>query len=236
MVDLEKLLRDELGLELSTPQIDAFHLYESTLREWNQKFNLTAITDPDEVRVKHFYDSLTCLSLMPSEQFSLIDIGSGAGFPGIPIKLLRPHISLCLVESVGKKTEFLSALVSILHLQDVSISTDRAENVGRDPKCRDFYDWAVARAVAPLPVLVEYLLPLVHVGGNVLAQKGSGVSEEIEKSNKAIRLLGGEITQILEINLPVTNEKRSLIRITKKTATPPQYPRRVGLPHKKPLI
>ncbi len=236
---MEKLSQDALnmlGLRLSARQITCFERYERELLEWNQKFNLTAIRDVEGIRTKHFLDSLTCVlawrDIPPS---SLIDVGTGAGFPGIVLKILYPTLKLTLVESVGKKADFCRHIVTTLGLEKVEVLQARAEEVGQLPKHRERYDWAVARAVANLPILVEYLLPLVRIGGGMLAQKGESGPAEAQSSEKAARLLGGHIRQLVPVHLPGVAEDRYLIVIDKKAATPPNYPRRVGVPAKTPL-
>ena len=203
--------------------------------EWNQKFNLTAIADPEGIRLKHFYDSLTCLRVIKELSASIIDVGCGAGFPGIPLMILRPAFRLTLVESVGKKADFCSEVVKQLNLNNVTVLHARAEDLGQDKTHREKYDWAMARAVAPMPVLAEYLLPLVKVGGNMLAQKGSGAKADLVQAANAIALLGGEVAQVDEFELPELKEKRALVLIRKRKPTPPKYPRKAGLPSKKPL-
>ncbi len=236
MHNLETLVQENLGWMLSPAQSEAFNHYESLLLEWNQKFNLTAINDPDSIRLKHFYDSLTCLKMIPEGPADIIDIGCGAGFPGIPLKIVRPDLRLTLVESVGKKADFCSTVVQALHLKGVTVLHARAEDLGQDAIHRERYDWAVARAVAPLPVLAEYLLPLVKLGGAMLAQKGSGVRAELDQAANAIALLGGRLEALDEFELPLLNEKRTLVKILKEKATPRKYPRKAGLPSKKPLV
>ncbi len=236
MVDLEKIILENLGITLTVSQSDDFQKYEALLLEWNLKFNLTAITDPDEIRLKHFYDSLTCLEFITEKSISLIDIGCGAGFPGIPLKILRPDFKLVLADSVRKKTDFCAITSEALGLEQVSVLHARAEDIGQDPAHREQYDWAVARAVAPLPVLVEYLLPLVRPGGYMLAQKGACVEAEIKQAQQAIALLGGRVAKIEEFDLPLTNDKRTLVKIEKIKSTPLKYPRKAGLPAKKPLV
>ena len=169
-IELQTLLNEKIGINLSAQQFNAFAIYEAELLSWNEKFNLTAIRDSDGIRVKHFLDSLTCISEMKSAPPNrVIDIGTGAGFPGIPLKIFFPTMQLTLVESVGKKAGFCSHIVDMLGLTHVEVLTLRAEEVGQLPKHREKYDWAVARAVASLPILLEYLLPLVKVGGSILA-------------------------------------------------------------------
>lgn len=233
---IKQELTDLAGVTLGTSQFDALQTYAELLAEWNQKVNLTAITSPEEIRRKHFLDSLSCLLVMkgtPSHR--LIDIGTGAGFPGLPLKILQPEMHLTLVESVAKKTNFLSLVVQELGLEQVEILTDRAETVGQNPAHRESYDWAVARAVQRLPVLAEYLLPLIRVGGYALAQKGESALEELNAAQHAIATLGGQAREPLPVTLPGVPEKRYLIVIEKVRSTPANYPRRVGIPAKRPL-
>jgi 16S rRNA (guanine527-N7)-methyltransferase len=236
---MEKLTQDIfhlLGIRLSPRQVSLFSRYEQELVEWNARFNLTAIRDPESIRAKHFLDSLSCvLAWKDSPPACLIDIGTGAGFPGIPLKILYPALSLVLVESVGKKAEFCRHLASTFGLERVEVTQARAEEVGQDKKYRERFDWSTARAVANLPILVEYLLPLVRVGGAILAQKGESGPAEAHASEKSIRLLGGRLRQLIKVDLPGVAEERYLVVIDKIAATPPNYPRRVGIPSKKPL-
>jgi 16S rRNA (guanine527-N7)-methyltransferase len=233
---LSQYVRSQLGLRLSPSQQSILTLYERELLDWNTRFNLTAIRDPEEVHIKHFLDSLTCLLAMRESPVGrLIDIGTGAGFPGIPIKIMLPRIQLTLVESVGKKAEFCRHVVNILDLQGVDVIQQRAETVGQDPAHRERYDWAVARAVAILPVLAEYLLPLVRVGGSMLAMKGENGPAEAHSAEHAIKVLGGHLRQLLPVTLPGVAEERYLIMIDKVAATPAVYPRKVGIPAKRHL-
>jgi len=224
------------GISLTGSQIRIFEEYEDSLLEANRRFNLTAITNREEIRIKHFLDSLSCLKAMKVQPgMRVIDIGTGAGFPGIPLKVVAPGIQLTLVESTGKKADFCRALVERLQLRDVTVLHARAEEVGRDPAHREQYHWSVARAVADLSILAEYLLPLVKLGGHVLAQKGESGPAEVQSAAKAVQLLGGTVENIAPVELPGIAEVRYLIVIRKSAATPPQYPRRAGMPAKKPL-
>jgi 16S rRNA (guanine527-N7)-methyltransferase len=236
---MDRLYQDAnnlLGIQLSSRQLAAFERYEQELLDWNARFNLTAIREAESVRTKHFLDSLTCLlAWRDAPPDSLIDVGSGAGFPGIPLKILQPALQLTLVESVGKKAEFCRHVVCALGLERVEVLQARAEEVGRAPGRREQFGWAVGRAVASLPILVEYLLPLVRIGGGVLAQKGESAPAEAQASERAIHLLGGRLRQLVKVHLPGVAEDRYLVIIDKIAATPPNYPRRVGLPAKKPL-
>ena len=236
MQQLTEYALRQLGVRLSPTQLSALSLYERELVDWNTRFNLTAIRDPQEIHVKHFLDSLTCLLAFRDASIgSLIDIGTGAGLPGIPIKIIYPKIHLTLVESVGKKAEFCRHVVSVLDLSGVEVVQQRAETLGQDPAYREQYDWAVARAVAILPVLVEYLLPLVRVGGSMLAMKGESGPAEAHSSDHALRVLGGHLRQLVPVTLPGVAEERYLVVIDKVAATPRGYPRKVGIPAKRPL-
>jgi len=236
MQELSQATQRQLGLRLSHTQLSALSLYERELVDWNTRFNLTAIRDPQEIHIKHFLDSLTCLIAMRDTSVGcLIDIGTGAGFPGIPIKIIFPKMQLTLVESVGKKAEFCRHVVNILDLQGVKVVQERAETLGQNPIYREQYDWAVARAVAILPVLAEYLLPLVRVGGSMLAMKGESGPVEAHAAEHAIRMLGGHLRQLLPVTLPGVAEERYLVVIDKVAATPIGYPRKVGVPAKRPL-
>ena len=225
-----------LGIRLSDEQRAAFDLYARELVEWNRRFNLTSITDPEQIRIKHFLDSLSCwLALRETPPGSTVDVGAGAGFPGIPLKILKPDIHLTLVEATAKKTGFLLHLVQFLRLEDVHVGTKRAEEFGHLPIHRESYDWTVARAVAPMPVLVEYLLPLVKVGGHALAQKGKDAAAEVKAAEGAIKKLGGELGELKNVKVPGLDEDRYLVIIKKISPTPENYPRRPGVPGKRPL-
>lgn len=236
---MEKLVKDVralVGIQLTPRQVSAFQCYERELLEWNAKFNLTAIRDSEGIRTKHFLDSLTCLTAWRDRPpQSLIDMGTGAGFPGIPIKIICPRLKLTLVDSVGKKLDFCRHVASTLGLQEVNFVQARAEEIGLQRDHRERYDWAVARAVASMSVLAEYLLPLVKVGGAVLAQKGESGPHEAHTAEKAIQILGGHLRQIIPVLLPGVAAEHYLVVIDKISATPPGYPRRVGLPTKRPI-
>jgi 16S rRNA (guanine527-N7)-methyltransferase len=236
MQELAQHARQLLGLHLTRSQLSALSLYERELVDWNTRFNLTAIRDPRQIRIKHFLDSLTCLmALRDSPIDRLIDVGTGAGFPGIPIKIIYPKMQLTLVESVGKKAEFCRHVANILDLKKVEVVQERAEVLGQNSAYREQFDWAVARAVAILPVLVEYLLPLVRVGGSMLAMKGESGPAEAHSTERALRVLGGHLRQLLPVTLPGVAEERYLVVVDKVAATPNGYPRKVGVPAKRPL-
>jgi 16S rRNA (guanine527-N7)-methyltransferase len=236
MDKLKQDLSNLLGLHLTSRQERAFLQFEKELLEWNAQFNLTAIRDSAGIRTKHFLDSLTCmLAWRDNPPGNLVDIGTGAGFPGIPLKIIMPSLQLTLVESVGKKARFCEHIVKTLGLTRVEVIHTRAEELGHLPAYREKFDWAVARAVATLPVLVEFLLPLVKVGGAALSQKGESAPVEAHGAEHACRLVGGHIQQLIPVELPGVAEQRYLVVIRKSAATPPAYPRRVGVPSKSPL-
>ncbi len=225
-----------LGLKLSAQQLSALELYEKQLLEWNDRFNLTAIHESNKIRTKHFLDSLTCLIAMrdtPVEK--VIDVGTGAGFPGLPLKIIFPRMQLTLIESVGKKVNFLRHVVNTLGLEDVDILQGRVEVIGQVASHRQKYDWAIARAVAVMPVLVEYLIPLVRVGGAAIAMKGDNAPIEVQAADHAIQILGGHVRKLIPVTLPGVVDERYLVVIDKIAATPNGYPRGIGIPSKKPL-
>jgi 16S rRNA (guanine527-N7)-methyltransferase len=229
--------RDLLNLELTPAQLAAFQTYADLLLAWNEKFNLTAIRDPEGIQVKHFLDSLTVLRAMPAHAGAprVIDVGTGAGFPGLPLKIARPELRLTLVEATGKKVTFCQAVVDALQLTGVTVLKARAEELGHDPAHRERYDFALARAVAELPVLAEYLLPLGRPGGRAVAQKGHDASVEAQSAAGALRRLGGALDEIIPIELPGHPEPRHLVVLKKISPTAPIYPRRPGVAAKSPL-
>ncbi len=236
MQELSQFALQKLGLHLTRTQLSALALYERELMDWNTRLNLTAIRDPHEIHIKHFLDSLTCVQVMrDNPNGKLIDIGTGAGFPGIPIKIIYPKMQLTLVESVGKKADFCRHVVKMLEMQNVDVIQERAEVLGQDSTNREQYDWAVARAVAILPVLAEYLLPLVKVGGSMIAMKGESGPAEAHSADHALKMLGGHLRQLIPITLPGVAEERYLVVVDKVAATPKGYPRKVGIPAKRPL-
>ena len=236
---MDKLVQDALTLfnvHLTGRQVIALTTYERELIEWNQKFNLTAIRDVAGIRTKHFLDSFSCvLAWKANPPVNLIDIGTGAGFPGIPLKIIYPNTKVTLVESVAKKAMFCQHIVSLLGLEGVNVINSRAEDLGQMREHRERYDWGIARAVANMRVLAEYLLPLIQVSGTMLAQKGESGPAEVHTAENAIKLLGGEVRQLVTITLPGVVEERHLVVVDKVATTPPGYPRKPGVPTKKPL-
>ncbi len=228
---------EEWGLILTPDQVEAFDLYYRQLVVWNERANLTAITGYEEVQIRHFLDSLSCLQVLTdlSPEVRCIDIGAGAGFPGLPLKIIRPQLRLTLVESTGKKVRFLEHVVRKLGLHGVELIKGRAEELGRRPDRRESYDVALARAVAQLPVLLEYALPLLKLGGVFVAQKGMEIEDEVEDARPAMGILGGRIKEVKTVQLPGIEAPRHLVVVEKVAPTPQKYPRRVGLPGKRPL-
>ncbi len=234
----------ELGFSLTPEQVAQFERYYQELVAWNQRMNLTRITDYQEVQTKHFLDSLAGLPLIaeelgesvpPARSLKAVDVGTGAGFPGIPLKIAWPELALTLLDGTGKKVRFLRHVVEALGLSGVEVVQGRAEELGRRPPHREGYELVLARAVAPLNTLVEYLLPLTQVGGYVMAYKGPGVAQEFMAARKAIATLGGETVRFAPVKVPFLAEERRILLIKKVRPTPPAYPRGQGLPRKKPL-
>jgi len=225
-----------LGMHLSSQQLQAFARYQEELLRWNQRINLTAIREPDQIVTKHFLDSLSVLTVTGCLNGQRVaDVGSGAGFPGLALKIACPAMRLTLIESVGKKADFCRHIVQTLGLSDVTVLAERAETVGRMEGHREAYDWAMARAVARLPILAEYLLPLVKPGGGMLAQKGETAQTEVAEAARALHVLGGAVEGVVPVELPEIVEPRYLVVVRKVAETPPRYPRRPGIPAKRPL-
>jgi 16S rRNA (guanine527-N7)-methyltransferase len=236
---MEKLVHEAqqlFNVHLTGRQVMSLISYERELLDWNQKFNLTAIRDTEAIRTKHFLDSFSCvLAWKANPPHRLVDVGTGAGFPGLPLKILYPSMKLTLVESVGKKAMFCHHIVRVLGLEGVDVIQTRAEALGQKAEHREQYDWAVARAVANLNVLSEFLLPFVTIGGTMLAQKGESGPAEAQSAEKAMKLLGGKLRQLLPVHLPGVADDRYIVLVDKVAATPPKYPRKPGMPAKTPL-
>jgi 16S rRNA (guanine527-N7)-methyltransferase len=236
MKSLQKEVQELIGIALSAQQLSQLEVYQQELKEWNDRYNLTAIHDPEKIRIKHFLDSFSSFLVLRSTSISnLIDIGTGAGFPGIPLKILLPDTDVVLVDSINKKTEFCQHIIDRLELKGIQVIQNRVERLARDELYRERFDWAVARAVAQLSTLSEYLLPFVKIGGRMLAMKGDQGPIEAHQAHNAFSILGGELSNMVKITLPGVTEDRYLITVEKTAKTPDKYPRRVGVPNKKPL-
>ena len=222
------------GVELNENQLMQFQKYYEMLIEWNEKINLTAITEPKEVILKHFVDSLTILKYLSKEE-KIIDVGTGAGFPGIPLNIMKNDCNYTLLDSLNKRITFLNEVINNLELKNINTIHSRVEEIGKNKKYRESYDIATSRAVAPLNILLEYLLPLVKVGGKCICMKGSNIEEEIESAKNAIKILGGEIEKIEKITLPDSDMVRNIVIIKKVKQTPVKYPRKPGTPSKEPI-
>ena len=225
------------GLPLDAKQIEKFGIYYRLLIEWNAKMNLTAITEPREVAVKHIVDSLTALrGIEEKDSLYLIDVGTGAGFPGIPLKIVRPDLQLTLLDSLKKRVHFLETVVEALGLEGIECLHGRAEEAARQSALRERFDIAASRAVARLPVLLEYLLPFVRIGGTAIALKGLHSEEEAKESERAVKILGGRAIESIPVALPGLSDKRAVLVIKKERPTPKAYPRKAGKPAKEPLL
>lgn len=236
----ELLLKEgsiELGLSLTNHQVEQLLKYKELLVEWNEKVNLTAITEDRDIMIKHFLDSLSCAKMPYIENgLKVIDVGTGAGFPGIPINIYYPDVSLTLLDSLNKRIKFLMEVCSSIGLDHVNFQHGRAEDFGNNKLFREKYDIAVARAVAQLNSLCEYCLPFVKVGGYFICQKGPNIDEELKTAKKAIELLGGRLVEKRDVKLPFSDITHNIIIIEKIKHTPTKYPRKAGTPTKSPLI
>jgi len=231
---------EKLGLSLNAEQLEQFEVYYRELVDWNRRMNLTSITDYEEAQVNHFLDSLTVTLALKrpsgSDSLSIIDIGTGAGLPGVPLKILFPDIRLTLLDATAKKASFLSHIKEKLGLGEVEIITGRAEEVARREEYRERFDIALSRAVAPLATLVELALPFCATGGSFIAQKKGFIKQEIAGAEKSVSILGGKLREVKKIDLQEFPDERYLVIIDKISATPDKYPRRAGIPAKKPLM
>ena len=223
-----------MGVRFSVEQMDKFYKYMNLLIEWNEKMNLTAIIEPNEIILKHFIDSITILKDI-KDGSTVVDVGTGAGFPGIPLSIMNPALKITLVDSLNKRLIFLQEVINELDLKNVELVHARAEEFGRNKKYREKFDVATSRAVANLATLSEYLLPLVKINGKAISMKAGNASQEIEDAKKAIKTLGGNINNIEEFNLPQSDIGRTIIIIDKIKETPGKYPRKSGTPAKEPI-
>jgi len=223
-----------LNIDLTEEQLNSFYKYMNLLIEKNKVMNLTGITDPKDIVLKHFIDSLTVLKYVQDGSF-LIDVGTGAGFPGLPLKIANASIEVTLLDSLNKRINFLNEVVNENNLGNITTIHGRAEDFGQNQKYRENFDVVVSRAVAPLNILLEYMLPFVKMGGKCICMKGSNCEEEIENAKKAIKVLGGEIEKIEEFTLPNSDNNRTILIIKKVKKTDRQYPRKAGIPTKNPI-
>lgn len=229
-----KEYENEIDIMFDEEQLGMLYQYMILLLEWNEKINLTAIIEPSEIIVKHFIDSMTILKYIDKNK-TLVDIGTGAGFPGIVLKIVRPDIKITLVDSLNKRILFLDDVIQKLNLKNIETIHSRIEDFGRNKKYREKYDVVTSRAVANLSTLAEYMIPLIKIKGIGIAMKGNEVQEEIKVSQKAIQILGAKINKIESFNLPMSDMGRNIILINKQTKTPNQYPRKPGTPSKEPI-
>jgi 16S rRNA (guanine527-N7)-methyltransferase len=236
VIEQFKVMLQEKGIMLTDKQLEQFEKYFETLVEWNEKMNLTAITDKAEVYLKHFYDSLTASFYFDfTKPFHLCDVGAGAGFPSIPLKIAFPHIEVTIVDSLNKRISFLNHLAGVLNLENVHFIHDRAETFGVNVIHRESYDVVTARAVARMSVLSELCLPLVRIGGHFIAMKAAHAKDELESSQKAIATFGGTVEEIFTLTLPIEESERNILVIKKDKKTPKKYPRKPGTPGKMPI-
>lgn len=225
---------NKINIEISDKQIEKFFDYMNLLLEWNEKINLTAITEPEDIILKHFVDCATILKYIKDED-KIIDIGTGAGFPGIPLKILNEKLDITLMDSLNKRINFLNEIINKLDLKNIVAIHARAEELARNKGYREKFDIATSRAVANLSTLSEYMLPFVKKNGMVISMKGSNIEEEVKNAKKAIKILGGEIEKIDNFNLANTNNIRNIITIKKVVKTPKEFPRKAGKPSKEPI-
>ncbi|HEY8499624.1 MAG TPA: 16S rRNA (guanine(527)-N(7))-methyltransferase RsmG [Clostridia bacterium] len=234
-VNLLKSCSKSLGIILSDEQTDLFSRYLFELMEWNKKFNLTAIKEEKEIVLKHFIDSISAVPFFPKDASCMIDVGSGAGLPGIPIKIVLKDLAVTLLDSLEKRVNFLNHIIRYHSYENTTAIHNRAEELAHAGKHREAYDIGISRAVAPLSVLCEYVIPFVKIGGYFIAMKGSDIQDELKASEKAVNVLGGSIEDVNNFLLPGTEIKRHLILIKKIRQTPTMYPRKSGKPSKSPL-
>ena len=224
----------KIDINLDNEICNKLYNYMNLLLEWNEKINLTAITDEKEIILKHFIDSFTINKFINSGDI-MLDIGTGAGFPGLPIKIIRPEVDVFLMDSLNKRINFLNEVIELLQLKNIEAFHSRAEEMAKNNKFREKFDVVTSRAVAKLNILLEYMLPYTKINGKCLCMKGPNIEEEIKEAEKALKILGGEIEKIEKIILPDSNIERNIIIIRKKSATPLKYPRKAGMPTKEPL-
>lgn len=225
---------EELSIKFNEEQYKKFYTYMNLLLEWNEKINLTAITDKEEIILKHFIDSLTIAKYIDKNS-KLIDVGTGAGFPGIPIKIYREDVEITLLDSLNKRVNFLDTVIKELKLEKIVAIHGRAEEIARNKEYRERFDVATSRAVANLATLSEYLVPFVKEDGIIISMKGDNIEEEQEEAKRAIKVLGAKLKKVERFELPKSNIKRSLVILKKVSKTPKKYPRKPGTPAKEPI-
>ncbi len=236
--EFEKQIREyaeELGMSLTNMQVDKFFTYMELLLEWNEKINLTAITKPEDIILKHFIDSMTVAKYIKPES-RIVDIGTGAGFPGIPLKIIREDLDITLLDSLNKRINFLREVIDKLQLTKINAIHSRVEDMGKNKNYRETFDVAISRAVANLSTLAEYQIPLVKLDGVCISMKGSDVEDELASSENAIILLGGKVEKVDQFQLPKSDMNRSVVVIRKCKSTPAKFPRKPGVPSKEPLF
>ena len=231
--EFEKYL-EKMSISLNKEQYDQFYAYMLLLIEWNEKINLTAITEPQEIILKHFVDSLTIAKYI-EEGKTIIDMGTGAGFPGIPLKIYRNDVKVVLADSLNKRIKFLNEVIEKMQLKNIETIHCRAEELGKNKEYREKFDYATSRAVANLSTLSEYLLPFVKLNGSGIFMKTMEIDEELENAKKAIKILGGRIEKVDKFEIPGSDLGRSIIIVKKEKQIPSKYPRKPGTPAKEPL-
>ena len=228
-------LLEKINIKVSNEQINKFYKYMNLLLEWNEKINLTAIIEPEEIILKHFIDSLTICKYIENNA-TLADVGTGAGFPGIPLKIYRPDIKITLVDSLNKRINFLNEVINNLELKNIVTIHSRVEDFGKNKNYREKYDYVTARAVANLNTLSEYLVPIVKVNGKAICMKGNDVQDEVDNAKHAIKILGGTVEKVDYFKLPNSDISRNIIVVKKVNNTPARFPRKAGMPSKEPLV
>lgn len=233
--ELMKFYGEQIDITFEKSQIEQFYKYMNLLIEWNEKINLTAIIEPEEIILKHFIDSLTICKYIENNA-TLADVGTGAGFPGIPLKIYRPDIKITLVDSLNKRINFLNEVINNLELKNIVTIHSRVEDFGKNKNYREKYDYVTARAVANLNTLSEYLVPIVKVNGKAICMKGNDVQDEVDNAKHAIKILGGTVEKVDYFNLPNSDISRNIIVVKKVNNTPARFPRKAGMPSKEPLV